>query len=68
MAYVASWKRIAKKEGEELGIRKGEELGIRKGKLEAAGEFLKNGVAVDIVAKSTGIPIEEIKKLAETVH
>jgi predicted transposase/invertase (TIGR01784 family) len=55
MPYVTSWERIAKKEGK------------KEGKLEVAREFLKNGVSIDIVAKSTGFPREEIEKLAQAV-
>jgi predicted transposase/invertase (TIGR01784 family) len=55
MPYVTSWERIAKKEGK------------REGKLELAKEFLKNGVRIDIVVKSTGLPRKEIEKLAKAV-
>ncbi|MCP5048817.1 MAG: hypothetical protein GY940_16720 [bacterium] len=53
---------------EEKGIEKGIEKGMEKGKLETAKELIKRGVDIVIIAESTGIPIEEIKKLAETIH
>lgn len=31
-------------------------------------EFLKNGVAIDVVIKATGFSREEIETLAATVH
>jgi hypothetical protein len=56
MPYVTSWERVAKKEGEKIG------------KLDAAREFLKNGVDIDIVVKSTGFSRKEIERLAKTVQ
>lgn len=64
MAYVSSWERIAKKDGLEEGLKLGEE----KAKTETARELLKRGVATDIISGATGLPKEEIDKLAETVH
>ena len=36
-----------------------------QGKIEMAIELLKNGVSAEIIAKSSKLPIEEIKKLKE---
>jgi hypothetical protein len=68
MPYVTSWERMAKEEGVKIGEDIGEERGVKIGKLEAAREFLRNGVDIDIVVKSTGLSREEIEKLAETVN
>ena len=68
MPYVTSWERIAKEEGVKIGEKIGEERGEKRGKLEAAREFLRNGVDIDIVVKSTGFSRREIEKLAKTVH
>ena len=72
MPYVTSWERIAKEEGvkigEKIGEERGEKRGEKRGKLEAAREFLRNGVDIDIVVKSTGFSRREIEKLAKTVH
>ncbi|MCP4146399.1 MAG: ISNCY family transposase, partial [bacterium] len=51
MAYVTSWERIARKEGIEDGRKEGKKEGI----LETALEFIKNGVGLDIIARSTGL-------------
>jgi hypothetical protein len=63
MPYVTSWERLGKKEGIREGIREGK----REGKLELVKEFLKNGVSIDIVVKSTGFPREEIEELAKAI-
>ncbi len=42
--------------------------GKKEGNLETARELVKNGVDIDIIAKSTGFPREEIEKLADTVQ
>ena len=76
MPYVTSWERDAREEGvkigekigEKRGEKRGERRGERKGKLEAAREFLRNGVDIDIVVKSTGFSRKEIEELAETIH
>jgi hypothetical protein len=68
MPYVTSWERIAKKDGEKIGKKIGEKIGEKKGKLETARELIKNGVDINIIARATGFPKEEIKKLAATVH
>jgi predicted transposase/invertase (TIGR01784 family) len=48
-----------KREGLEEGI----EQGTRLAKLEAAKNFKENGVDIEIIAKSTGLTIEEISEL-----
>jgi len=64
MPYVASWEKIAKKEGKKIG----EKIGEKKGKLETARELVRNGVEIDIIARATGFPLEEIEKLAESIQ
>ena len=72
MPYVASWEKIAKKEGkkigEKIGEKRGEKRGEIKGKLETARELVRNGVDINIIARATGFPLEEIEKLVETTH
>jgi predicted transposase/invertase (TIGR01784 family) len=57
----------AREEGEKIGIEKGEKIGIEKGKtersLEVAKKLLSIGVAIDVIASSTGLTKEEIEKL-----
>jgi predicted transposase/invertase (TIGR01784 family) len=42
--------------------------GKKEGNLKTARELVKNGVDIDIIAKSTGLPREEIEKLADTIQ
>ncbi len=73
MPYVTSWERIAKDEGVKIGEKRGVKIGKdegvkigeKRGKLDAAREFLRNGVDIDIVVKSTGHSRKEIEKLAK---
>lgn len=44
---------------------KGELEGKKEGKLEMAKKLLDSGVDISIVAKSSGISVEELKKLIE---
>ena len=54
--------------GEQRGVKIGEERGERKGKIETARELVKRGVDMGIIAEATGLPRDEIEKLASTVH
>ncbi|MCP4216496.1 MAG: hypothetical protein GY765_17730 [bacterium] len=56
MAYVTSWERMAKKGGKKEGL------------LEAALKFIKHGVGLDIIAKSTGLSKSELEKLAQSAQ
>ncbi|GHV32489.1 hypothetical protein FACS1894167_15450 [Synergistales bacterium] len=49
---------------ERRGMEKGMEKGIEKGKLEFARNLLANGVPLDLIAKSSGLPTEKIQALA----
>ena len=51
------------KHAEEKGIIKGEAKGRVEGKKEIALNLLTYNTPIDIIAKSTGLSIEEIKKL-----
>jgi len=44
------------------------EQGIEEGKIETAKELIKNGIDIDIIARSTGFSKKEIKKLAAKTH
>jgi predicted transposase/invertase (TIGR01784 family) len=41
----------------------GMEKGVKKGKIQTAKELIKNGIDIDIIARSTGFTKQEIKKL-----
>jgi predicted transposase/invertase (TIGR01784 family) len=49
-------------------LEQGEKIGLEKGKFETARELIKRGVDINIIAEATGIPREEIEKLASTIH
>ncbi len=47
--------------------REGYEDGLIDGKLEAARNFIAEGVSPETVAKCTGLPLDEVQKLAKQV-
>ena len=47
----------------QCGKEEKKEKGVAKGKLEDAQNFKRLGVSVDIIAKATGLSLEEIAKL-----
>ena len=53
------------REGMEKGIEKGLQKGTQKGKLEDALEMLKDGVAVEKIAKYTGLSPDMITALKQ---
>ena len=63
--------KIGIEKGEKIGIEKGEKMGIEKGKLEGINErnieiannLLKCGVSIDVITQTTGLSIDQIKKL-----
>jgi predicted transposase/invertase (TIGR01784 family) len=55
-------------DGVKIGVEKGEKKGMEKAKIETARELVKNGVDIDVIARSTGLSRGKIEKLAEKVH
>ena len=53
----------AKKEGREEGLEKGREEGREEGRMEVARRLKRKGVAVDIIAETTGLDKDRIEKL-----
>jgi len=49
----------------EVKYEKGEISGIKKGKIAVARELLACGINVEIIAKSTGLSIDEINQLKQ---
>ena len=45
------------------GFREGMEKGIEKGKVEIARNLKNDGIPLDVIARNTGLSIEEIEKL-----
>jgi predicted transposase/invertase (TIGR01784 family) len=62
------WKKEGMEKGIEKGMQKGMKEGMKAGKLETARELLKNGVSIDIIAKSTGFSKKELEKLIGKGH
>ena len=70
------WKNEGRNEGKEKwmkvgikeGMKEGKKAGMRAGKLETAKELLKNGVSLDIIARSTGFSRKELEKLTGQGH
>jgi predicted transposase/invertase (TIGR01784 family) len=58
-AYRETGRREGLREGEQKGLREGE----RKGKLEVARLLLQENLPVELVVKSTGLSLEEVKNL-----
>ena len=52
-----------KQEGFREGMEKGIEKGIEKGKAEIARNLKNDGIPLDVIARNTGLSIEEIEKL-----
>ena len=58
-----------REEGMQKGIQKGREEGIQQGMEKTAVAALKEGMAIDLVAKITGLSIEKINELNnEIIH
>ncbi|MCP5048295.1 MAG: transposase [bacterium] len=60
MPYITSIERIAKKDGKKEGEK--------ERTISIARELIKIGIAVTDISKATGLSIEEIQTLSETVH
>jgi predicted transposase/invertase (TIGR01784 family) len=67
-AYL-EWEQKTKEEGRlegrVEGRAEGEQIGAVRGKLEAARNFLRLGVAPEVVAKAAGISLEEVQQLQQ---
>ena len=53
-----------REEGLEQGREEGREEGARETAIKTAKSLLQNGISVDIVARCTGLSLEEVKSLA----
>ncbi|GHV41358.1 hypothetical protein FACS1894187_23040 [Synergistales bacterium] len=62
--YISLLTKDETAEAEQRGMEKGMEQGMEKGKLEIARNLLANGVALDVIAKSSGLPADKIQALA----
>ena len=58
-------KNAARREGRAEGLKEGIAEGEHKKAVEAARNFLAEGISPEIIAKCTGLPLEEVQKLAD---
>ena len=58
-------KNAARREGRAEGLKEGIAEGEHKKAVEDARNFLAEGISPEIIAKCTGLPIEEVQKLAD---
>ena len=52
-------------DGEMKGIEKGIEKGVEKTKKEMVINLFNNDVSIEIIAKSSGLTIEEVQKIID---
>ena len=55
-----------KREGFEEGLEQGREQGAYQNKLETAKAFLSEGIAPQMVARCTNLPLDVVQELAQT--
>ncbi len=53
----------AERRGLKQGMEKGLQQGIQQTKIETARNFKANGVSIEVIAKCTGLSVEEVEKL-----
>ena len=63
LAVMEGQKQEGFREGMEKGIEKGIEKGMEKGKAEIARNFKNDGIPLDVIARNTGLSVEEIEEL-----
>jgi len=63
-AYL-EWEQKTKEEGRLEGEQIGALRGKLEGKLESARNFLRLGVAPEVVAQASGISLEEVQQLQQ---
>ena len=56
-----------KREGFEEGLQQGREQGAYQNKLETAKAFLSEGLAPQMVARCTKLPLETVEQLAKSL-
>ena len=61
------FKRICREDGYAEGLSKGQELGRMEKAVEAAVNFLKEGDSPEKIARCTGLPLEKVRELAESI-
>jgi predicted transposase/invertase (TIGR01784 family) len=59
MPYITSIERMGIKEGEQRGLQQGEQQGIQK----VARNMLREGMGIDLIAKLSGLSIDQVQQL-----
>lgn len=63
MELMTSWEKKGLEKGLQEGFKKGKSEGKLEGKKEVARRLLDMGMAIEDIAKATGLAVEEIEKL-----
>ena len=58
----------AKEEGIKEGIKKGIKEGLKEATIKNAKNFLIMGLDIDMVAKGTGLSVEEVQKIKKELN
>ena len=61
------FKRVCREDGYAEGLSKGQEDGRMEKAVEAAVNFLKEGDSPEKIARCTGLPLEKVRELAESI-
>ncbi len=63
LSFFESWEKHMGNPWKEDGRKQGLETGLKKGRAEVAMNMLKEGFAVPVIAKATGLSADEIEAL-----
>ena len=67
---IAEWNaeiEEARKKSYDIGLAEGRASGLKEGKKIMIKELNNNGVSLELISKSSGLSIDEIKKIIEQV-
>ena len=59
----ASLREDGRKEGHRQGLAEGEAIGAAQERREIAKNLKQSDIPIDVIAKNTGLSVEEVKKL-----
>ncbi len=63
MPLISSMEELAKEEGREEGIQIGKQEGIQQGIQHMVIKLLQEGVAIELISKTSGLSVEQIEQL-----
>ena len=61
------FKQNVREDGYLEGLADGRTEGASQKAIEAAENFLKEGISTEIIARCTGLPLEKVQELAESI-